>query len=585
MDKRIGKIIMMLVLSGASLFATEKVTLQLQDIHFDDLHRVEMSEPFVLQVVAEDVEIPQPDYIPGFENFQVNPAGVSHHTSSINGVTTKQVTFNYILKIDKKGTYSLGPLSVDSNGAKLMSNKLEFTVGDKLQKPDSSKKLPILFHMKTDKKKYYKHEKIWITVQLVFNKKLKNIQFFDAKSKSIYLDRRSMFETNRKELELKGDLFYMKEFLINAYPEEIGKLKINGFETSFVNASDQRNQHLGGLFDFWGAQSLERRMKSDAVWIDVIDLPVDDDYKDVMAIGTFSDFIVEVKKKEVAVGQGVALTVELYGDGNWHYIDTVPLQLPEGLRVYKANSSLVQKEGKIGKKFEFVLQADHDGQYEVDSQKFCYFNPETNEYQTIMSNGFALHVLPREVRDNNSKNDEIDIEKEEPIVGNDEKKQSGIKDYGKILKAPLHRRKQHMIPHYIFIGLLFLLLALLCSLLAYRYIFLIYIAKTAFWRHKQAWYKAYGQIKLAQKHQNFAQLHSAFMGYFMNLNITSVGFIRDYMIVEYLQKHGYSVDQVSDWKKFYDTILQYSFAVDQHAGDSKIFDDALMWIKQMKDLS
>lgn len=586
MDKKIGKLVMLFVLSWAWLsYADSKLSLHVTDMQFDELVQVEEAEPFILQVIAQDLNIDQPQYIPGFENFQVSLAGTSQRTSTINGQTSHEMIFNYVLKIDKKGSYTIGPLSVDDNGQKHLSNKLDFTVGDKLKKPDSSKKLPILFRMKVDKKSYYKHEKMTIMLQLIFNKKLKNIQFFDAVSKSIYLDRSSMREVEKRTVELKGDLFYVKEFLIDAYPEEVGRLKINGFETTFIDGSAGQQQQFGGLFDFWGAQSLEKRMKSDPVWITALDLPEAPAGVVTHAIGSFSELLIHCHKKKVVTGKGVSLTVELYGDGNWHYIDTVPLDLPEGLRVYTAKTSLVQKNGQLGKRFDFVLQADKPGQYHVPAQKFHYLDPEKKVYTDVQSNSFDLHVLPQKVSEKSKKSDsEIQQESERDATTVEQGHEQQEKSFS-VLTSPLHRRKTHMIPETIFLILLLGMLLFLLGLLAYRYIFLVFVVKTVFWQKKQSWHRALGKLKKAQKENDFSKLHSIFMGYFMSMNMTQVGFIRDYMIVEFLEKYGFDTKQVAAWKKFYATILQYSFAVDQHAGDPKCFEEAVQWLQKMKDIS
>src|SRR5437660_1604292 len=123
MVRRIGKFF--LLLSAMLIHAQEpSITISIHDPNGAPLSQAVVGVPFNVQVtiVADELKGQAP-VVAGLKSFQVDNYGLqSTIHSSINGVSSTKKIFGYLVRIDKEGSYKLGPASIMIDNKKVISN-------------------------------------------------------------------------------------------------------------------------------------------------------------------------------------------------------------------------------------------------------------------------------------------------------------------------------------------------------------------------------------------------------------------------------------------------------------------------------
>jgi hypothetical protein len=163
-----------------------------------------------------------------------------------------------------------------------------------------------------------------------------------------------------------------------------------------------------------------------------------------------------------------------------------------------------------------------------------------------------------------------------------EQAEKRLQDFKIITTGSMLASCHKMIPLTIFYIILLFLFLLWFVLFIHRYRYHDYIV-----RHKKIvklriFFLAYQQCKKAQTTKDFKLLHDLFSELFAQLLDRNVGQMHDADIMNYLVEKNFSLSQIQDWKTFYHKILQASFSTHQHDQQSKLFDQAFLWVKLLK---
>lgn len=113
------------------------------------------------------------------------------------------------------------------------------------------------------------------------------------------------------------------------------------------------------------------------------------------AVGTFG-MAVRTRTDSATVGTAVPVTVRVRGTGNLATLAPPRLDVPSEFEVYEpAVQTNVDRGGqRIGgtKVFTYTLVPRAPGTYDLPPATFSYFNPETEQYETLRSTPPTLHV-------------------------------------------------------------------------------------------------------------------------------------------------------------------------------------------------
>jgi hypothetical protein len=136
-----------------------------------------------------------------------------------------------------------------------------------------------------------------------------------------------------------------------------------------------------------------KRVYSNAVNLKVSPLPYS--YLPVHAVGQFERFSAEIKPGMAKEGEGMVLTLTIEGNGNLPAIATPILQMPDALKYYDSNSTIIMPKhsDELSKKrFEFIVQGMKSGYCEIPEQLFTYFDTDTHRYETLRTAPLAVSI-------------------------------------------------------------------------------------------------------------------------------------------------------------------------------------------------
>ncbi len=388
MVKKTGKsfIYFVLCLYTSILFAQDKqVRLSVYDLQKNPVNQVEVGVPFFLEIATSQFQQAQtPQDLPEFENFVVTPYNTQQSFVSVNGKQSNQTTFSYIVTPEKKGSFTLGPITIhDNNKDSITSNKLNIIVGDTTIAPVSKQQQPYLLQTIIDSKSVYVGQKTKVIIRFCYKDDYSGLSFMDAAINNFH---RGFVSSTMEHgsTKIHDEDYQYQQIIMELFPEKTGLLTIPMFQAAFIPA--MRYQLGFGL-------QMQRAVQSSPRSLEVKALPINKQHKDVSAIGIFDSISFSLHQTKGNVGEGIAATMIVQGNGNLEIAKAPELQLPDGLHCYEGNSSIERVDHeKSRKKFEWIIQADKPGHFSIDAQTFVYFDPSSQSYKTLTTNQSFLKI-------------------------------------------------------------------------------------------------------------------------------------------------------------------------------------------------
>lgn len=566
------------------IFALDSsVVLRMQDMNHKPIDQAMCKAPFILQVELKNLEayndIHLRQYISGIENFKTSRLMSSHNISFDNGKKITKFFYNFVLRADKKGSYTIGPVSLkDKTGNTIKSNRLIIPVGDEVITQKNSQKDPYFLVMSIDKDKAYVGEKNVLRIKFydrVFVDNL-DVQFPHLEHVLIVKNQ----EACKKSMIVFDDEEYsVTEWVFDIYGTAAGKVMLQDIQAVFFAPELENKFKFDGAFDFFRSlQKTQQYLVVKPATIDIIPLPEHHAYQDVIAVGDFSNFTLAIAQDSVPAGQGVTLTARLSGNGNFELIPLASLSLPSGFNYYDSNMVTIDRK-KNYKQCEFIVQAKMPGQYHIEPQVFNYFDPGAMQYKTLLSNALAITVTqPLQISQATQvpqlTYDELDAEAESV--------NKKIQDFPIFQSNRVHAHQCMYIPLQVYQRLLWFLSLLWLLLFVYRdflykdFFQPVLLHYIIFSRAKKACIKASLQ-------QDLHRLYPIFMLLFTQLIGSNSSQINDAIVIQYLRDRGFSPEGIAAWNEFNGKILQASFSLQGKHHSLDLFKQALEWIQLLKE--
>ncbi len=352
-------------------------------------------------------DVPAPD-IPAIDGFQARYAGPSTMMSIVNGRMSSSVTHIYRLVPLKTGKFKIGPFSFQHEGDTYTSNTLTVEVLDSAsnagvpaeqhQKPAVNLGDRVFVKMRAGKKSAYINEIIPLTITLYVNGiGVRDIQYPEYSHEGFsggQFDKPGQYQET-----VSGSVYDVVEFKTSLFATNDGTYQLGPatIKANIVTRKGRsRRSHMDDFFgrdpfdDFFGSyETSSVELKSEALSLKVLPLPVagrPGDFKG--ALGKF-DFNLEVSPSEVKAGDPVTLKMIISGNGNFDSVTSPVLKQHEGFKSYEPQA---KQEGNR-KIFEQVLIPMTDTIKEIPAVSFSFFNTDRGEYQTIIRGGGPLRVL------------------------------------------------------------------------------------------------------------------------------------------------------------------------------------------------
>ncbi|MEO8533001.1 MAG: BatD family protein [Flavobacterium sp.] len=367
---------------------------------------------FIMNVDGDNFEQPL------FEGFRV-VAGPSQQVSQswINGRSSFQKAYSYILQPAQKGTVTIKQATIEFNGQVYKTAPIKIVVTnavaqerDPNDRPQGAGSETLDLVAEISKTNPYLNEPITVVYKLYFNnigvtgfKELAKPKYNDFWNQNIEIKQLATEEGTHQ-----GQRCYfviLKKTIL--YPQKSGKLTI---EPLSLDIGVQLPTNRRDMFGQMVLSEDNKIVSAGAKTINVRPLPEaskPDGFSG--AVGKLN-FTVAPSKTTLKSGESLDLIVSATGSGNMKLFTLPKPVVPNALEVYdpvhdeKVTTSLSGMSGKITDKYTIVPQ--YKGKYAIKPMQFSYFDLNTGTYRTVTSQEIMIDVLdgPMQAEANASKN-------------------------------------------------------------------------------------------------------------------------------------------------------------------------------------
>lgn len=326
------------------------------------------------------------------------------HTESFNyNSSTKAATIkqSYSMKAINAGDYTIGPAWIQSGSRRIYSNPLRLHV-DAGENPFSNGM--VFMRCIPEKTTVYAGEKVRAKLYL-YSAPEYNVSgdYPTATSYSGFWSEAdpSYLRSTDSTVFIKGKAFNCRaihsEFL---YPNAIGVLKMPEYSyTCYFSKADEDAYS-------WDSYDMTFDLKSEPSTITVVDLPQHDSLSGFAGdVGQFN-MTCKFSADTTKCWEPITFTMYVTGNGNFQFMMTPTITVPPGLRAvnilardsatydYDYYDDYDYKATEIGRVYKYRITPEKEGDFDLSSIAFSYFDPQKNKFVTIESDSFSLHVLP-----------------------------------------------------------------------------------------------------------------------------------------------------------------------------------------------
>ena len=325
--------------------------------------------------------------------------------SWINGRSSFQKSYTYILLPLKKGSLVIRQAVIEINGQQYKTLPIKINVNDAVQQPNDPNEPATVradnnLYLVADisKTNPYVNEPITVVYKLYFSynigitnwKELNKPKYNDFWSQNIDIK-----QLVPQEGMFKGERYrYVVLRKTVLYPQKAGKLEIEPLSL------DIDCQVPRGRPNFFGQVQIvedSKRVSAGSKVITVKPLPEAGKPKDFSgAVGKFN-FKVTPSRTGLKFGESLNLNVSVTGTGNLKLFSLPKPEVPSTLEMYDPEHSenvttpLTGMTGSIADKYTIIPQSK--GNFPIKPMHFTYFDLSSGTYKTIASPEIMLNVL------------------------------------------------------------------------------------------------------------------------------------------------------------------------------------------------
>ncbi len=387
--------------------------------------------------------------IPAIEGFMILSGPNRSSESSyrmINGQATssQSLTYTFILKADKEGSFKLPAATVEVEGKQITSNSVDIKVlpQDKQQQTAAAgggnngatgaASAQIagdeLFMTATlNKTKVYEQQAVLLTYKVYSTVNLTSLDGKMPDLKGFHIQEIELPQHKEWQLEHYKDRNYRaltwRQYLL--FPQQTGEIEIPSVAFEGIVAQQVRSTSMDpfDLFFNGGSQYVEVKkvLNTPKLKLDVQSLPSGKPDGFSGGVGEFS-IKSNISTTELKANEAVTLRVTISGVGNMKLIKTPEVNFPADFEVYDpkiSNNFIVKSNGLSGNKvIEYLVIPRHGGVYTIPSVKFSYFDVKAQEYKTLETESYTINV--EKGNDNGSETSTAYVSKEElKLLGQD----------------------------------------------------------------------------------------------------------------------------------------------------------------------
>ncbi len=575
---------------------------------------VALGEPFRVEFRLNAKPDDDTFMAPTFEGFDIIAGPSVYRGSSVqfvNGSVTQthEYTYTYVLLPTRAGNFSIASaeVEVDKRRYRTEPTLVEVVEEAKQTTPKSEQSgaaaqpatpqgqvAPddILLRVTASRSTLYKGEPVRVAIKLYYRVSIAGLNGAKFPSFNGFWSQELDTENRPSHREtLNGKVYecsVLREFLL--YPQQAGTLTIDPAEVEavaqvVVHNNRHRDPFFGSTPDIY---NVNRTVRSPKLQITVKELPAGAPDGFAGAVGRFT-LSETAPSAQLTANSASTFTLRIAGTGNLRFVQAPKLQLPGSFELYDIKSTEQLKttaQGTSGyRQFEYPFIARAEGEYELPSIPFSYFDPEKQQYVTLRSQPHSIVVTPDERGGSEEVRLVKGLSKEEVrILGEDIR---FIKS-GEARLRPLHRPFLFSGGYFLAVGLIVLLFALLFFLLRKQ---IRESRNTVLVRGKRANKVAvqrFRQAKRAMEEQNryafYEEMSRALWGYMSDkLNIPVSNLTKE-NVREELHKRGIPSEESQTFSSIITRCEEAQYAPSTSVQMSEVYTEGVGFISRLESL-
>lgn len=365
-----------------------------------DRNKVGLNEQFTLTFTLND----RGDQFrsPNLSNFSIiSGPSTSSSTSIINGKMTRENTYSYKLRANKKGIFTIGSASISSNSKLYSSKVISIQVLNTIPKsnnnsPESRARKNVYLRLELSNNTPYVGEQITANFNLYFSQEIRSPELLETPNFNGFwqedYDLGDTYPINKVQIDgVDFKVATIKKMIL--IPQKSGDLTISSFDIDVptVIPTNQRD-----IFGRRRSRMINIGCSSGTKKLLVKELPKKDKPSIFNgAVGEF-EFTTRLDRDSIQTNESATLSMRISGTGNMRMIDLPKVDIPNNLEAYEPKFTEKIKINKIGlngfKRVEYLLIPRNNGKYKVSSEPFSYFSPKRNKYILTKSPEYTLNV-------------------------------------------------------------------------------------------------------------------------------------------------------------------------------------------------
>lgn len=574
MIKIVGKIVLLIGLLLHGYVYTQELALQITDMRDVPITSIEVGTPFKIKISVHGFSIQGKELvIQGLEQVMLDAH--QEQISIINGVRSCMHT--YCARIDKLGTYTIGPARASYQGQEIISPLVSLTV-TKPKTNNTPKKEAYFARLTCEKNEIFLGEKVYCHIH--FYAKDPDSRFTNLLAPTFAAKvENTQYQGPFESLEtVHGTEYVCRHVQWICYPKAVGQMVIPAYTVVYTVPSDDR-VNFGGFSAFFGMRPVQQVLYTNAASLHVRPLPPYTGSGTVQAIGSYERFELMVKQPTVPVGQAVEVVLQLTGSGDLEGIATPELQgLPASCKQYASQVTTTPgQNNRTVKTFEYIVQATVPGALKIPEQQFIFFDTHSASYKTLTTKAQEVTVMPAPAPPASVQANQLSDAAQRSAITQTTHNGSLDKDSCPIIRDAYYAQPYWHMPWWFFMLLFWLVPLGIFFVLVYRACMILYDARSDAKKSERAFVYARACLQKAEEKQEYTHLYEIFTRLF-SVRVHNRQIPIDQAVRAALLHAGFSQQVCDEWQQFFADCAAFVFLANTPHADPLMFKQAHYWL-------